>query len=135
MLVEPGVVLKYSTYKNLGSMAAQKEDYTTAMRHYLEVGQHTTCTCQGTHCTGKTGKMGGKNPCKGKHRQFGNFAKTQGIWFTQVVSSLILKSKDISIIAAKISNFLFEAGYVCQVSFQVIGHRENLCWTGKTQGI
>ena len=36
---------------------------------------------QGTHCTGKTGKMAQKIPYQGKHREFGNFAKTQGIWF------------------------------------------------------
>ena len=29
---------------------------------------------------------GKKNPCQGNHREFGNFAKTQGIWFTQVVN-------------------------------------------------
>ena len=46
---------------------------------------------QGTHCTGKTGKMAKKYPSQGKHREFGNFAKTQGIWFAQVVNSLILK--------------------------------------------
>ena len=44
-----------------------------------------------------------KIPCQGKHREFGYFAKTQGIWFAQVVNSLILKVKDISIFAAKIS--------------------------------
>ena len=48
---------------------------------------------QGTHCTGKTGKMASKIPCQGKHREFGNFAKTQGIWFAQVVKSLILNYK------------------------------------------
>ena len=42
---------------------------------------------EGTHCTGKVGKMAKKNPC---HREYRNFAKTQGIWFAQVVSSLIL---------------------------------------------
>ena len=65
---------------------------------------------QGTHCTGKTGKMAKKNPCQGKHREFWKFCqntgKTQGIWFvTQVVNSLILKVKDISVFAAKISIF------------------------------
>ena len=44
-----------------------------------------------------------KNPCQGKHREYGNFAKTQGILFPQVVNSLILKVKDIAIFAAKIS--------------------------------
>ena len=28
---------------------------------------------QGTHRTGKTGKMAKKNPCQGKHREFGHF--------------------------------------------------------------
>ena len=56
---------------------------------------------QGTHSTGKTGKIGKKN-CQGKHKEFGNFAKTQGIWFAQVVNFLILKVKGISIFAAKI---------------------------------
>ena len=51
---------------------------------------------------GKQGKWFLKNPCQGKHREFGNFAKTQGIWFALVVNSLILKVKDILIFAAKI---------------------------------
>ena len=45
----------------------------------------------------KTGKMAKKNHCQGKHREFGNLAKTQGILFAQVVNSLILKVKDIAI--------------------------------------
>ena len=32
----------------------------------------------GLHCTGKTGEMTQKNPCQGKHREFGNFVQTQG---------------------------------------------------------
>ena len=56
----------------------------------------------------ETGKMAKKNPCQGKHREFGKFCqntgKTQGILFAQVVNSLILKVKDISIFAAKIYN-------------------------------
>ena len=44
-----------------------------------------------------------KIPCQGIHREFGIFAKTQGIWFALVVNSLILKVKDISIFVAKIS--------------------------------
>ena len=39
-----------------------------------------------------------------KHREFGNFAKTRGIWFAQVENSLILKVKDLSKFAAKITN-------------------------------
>ena len=31
----------------------------------------------------------------------GNLAKTQGMWFAQVLNSLVLKVKDISIFAAK----------------------------------
>ena len=38
----------------------------------------------------------------GKHREFGNFAKTQGIWFARVVNSVILKVKEMSIFAANI---------------------------------
>ena len=37
-----------------------------------------------------------------------NTGKTQEIWFTQVVNSLILKVKDNSIFAAKISKFLLK---------------------------
>ena len=33
---------------------------------------------QGTHGTGKTGKMAQKIPCQGKHRELGSFVKTQG---------------------------------------------------------
>ena len=42
--------------------------------------------------------------------------------FAQVVTSLILKVKDIVIIAAEISNFLLELGYVCQVYVIVTNH-------------
>ena len=50
---------------------------------------------------------GQKGICQGKHREFGNFAKTQGILFAQVVlvNSLILKVKDIAVFATKISIF------------------------------
>ena len=51
------------------------------------------------------GKQGEKNPCQGKHREFGNFAKTQGILFAQFVKFLILKVKDIAIFAMIISIF------------------------------
>ena len=89
---------------------------------------------QGTHCTGKTGKVTKEIPCRGKHREIGNFAKTQGILFAQVVHSLIIKVKDILIFAAKISIF-FEAGYVCQVSFVYVVVTDHIYWTGKKQGI
>ena len=52
-----------------------------------------------------------------ENREFENFAKTQGIWFAQVVNSLMTKVKDIVIFAAKNSIFFPEAGQVCQVKF------------------
>ena len=64
--------------------------------------------------------MDKKNPCQGKHREFGNFAKTQGILFAQVVNSLILKVKDTAIFAAKVS-FVYVI-----VTNDVNWHRENL---------
>ena len=65
--------------------------------------------CRVPTAQGKQGKWP-KNPCQGKHREFGNFAKTQGILFAQVVNSLILKVKDILVFAANISRFFFQAG-------------------------
>ena len=47
-----------------------------------------------------------KKLCQGKHRTFGNFAKTQGksgIVYAQVVNSLILEIKDIAIFIVKSS--------------------------------
>ena len=55
--------------------------------------------------------MAKRIPCHGKHREFGNVAKTQGkqgIWFAEVVNSVILQVKDISKLAAEISTFLFK---------------------------
>ena len=74
---------------------------------------------QGTHGTGKTGKMAKRIPCQGKHREFGNVVKTQGkhrefclntgktqgILSALVLNALILKVKDIAIYAAKQSLF------------------------------
>ena len=60
---------------------------------------------QGTHCTGIKNRENGQ--------QNSRSGKTQGIWFAQVINSLILKVKDISIFAAKISKnfqFIFEGG-------------------------
>ena len=46
--------------------------------------------------------------------EFGNFVKTQGIWFTQVVNSLILNVKNISLFAVKISlNYFFAKSVLC----------------------
>ena len=45
---------------------------------------------QDTHCTGKTGKMAKEIPCQGIWKLGKNTGKTQGIWFAQVVNSLIL---------------------------------------------
>lgn len=38
-LKHPGLMLKYSTFKNLASMAASRDDLETAMEFYLEVKQ------------------------------------------------------------------------------------------------
>ena len=60
----------------------------------------------------KNGENGQKNSLLGKTQGISKFClntgKTQGIWFAQVVNSLILKVKDISMFAAKISKFLFK---------------------------
>ena len=66
-------------------------------------------TFQGTHGTGKTGKMAQKLPCQrkpgnleilSKHREFcQNTGKHVDIFFAQVVNALILKVKDIAIFA------------------------------------
>ena len=36
-LKDPGLILKYSTHKNMASMAADSGDINTAMEHYLQV--------------------------------------------------------------------------------------------------
>ena len=56
-----------------------------------------------------------KNPCQGKHREFGNFAETQGILFARVVNSLSLKVKNIVLFAAKISIFFkkLDRSFLC----------------------
>lgn len=41
-LKHPGLMLKYSTFKNLASMAAFRDDLETAMEFYLEVKQQNT---------------------------------------------------------------------------------------------
>ena len=50
------------------------------------------------------GKWQKKIP-QGKHREFGNFDKTQGIWFAQNVNVLTLMVKDISIFDATLFPF------------------------------
>ena len=54
---------------------------------------------------------------QGKHKEFGNFVKTRGISFTQVVNSLMLKVKNIAIFAVQSSRFFLAVAYVCQVGF------------------
>ena len=53
-----------------------------------------------------------RNPSQGNTRNLeilpNNTGKTQGIVFAQVVNSLILKAKDISIFATNIPNFIFK---------------------------
>ena len=66
----------------------------------------------GTHCTEKTGKMVPKKIPSGKTQGIWKFCqntgKMRGIWFAQVVNSLILKVRYISIFAAKISKFFLK---------------------------
>ena len=72
--------------------------------------EHYSCGNQGTHGTGKTGKMAKIFPVRentgnleilSKHREFClNTGKTQGILLPQVVNVLILKVKNIAIVAA-----------------------------------
>ena len=62
---------------------------------------------QGPHCTGtmfrENREDGLIHSLSGKTHRILKFVKTQGILFTQVVNSLILKIKDIAIFAVKIS--------------------------------
>ena len=64
--------------------------------------------------------MAQKIPCKGKHGEFGNFAKIQGIWFAQAVKSLIQMVKDISKVRVR---FVY-----------VNWHRENLAFDRENSG-
>ena len=66
--------------------------------------------------------MAKKNPCQGKHREFGNFAKTQGIWFVQVVNSLIRKVKIFLFLlrkVVKVSNLLLKVDKSARSQFSV----------------
>ena len=72
---------------------------------------------QGTHCTGKT-ENGKKKSLSGK---------TQGIWFSDFVNSLILKVKDILIFPKKISKQFL----VCQISFVSASHKSRKLAQGK----
>ena len=99
--------------------AYKKYDYSAILLVPPSAQINELTLSQGTHCTGETGKMAKKNPCQGVHREFGNFVKTlgkcrefclntgktQGILLAQVVNVLILKVKDIAIVAAKKSIF------------------------------
>ena len=77
----------------------------------LSLRPRVTCQIYRVHTApGKQGKWPKKTPCQGKQMEFGNLAKTQGIWFSQDVNSLILKIKDILTFAEKISFFFFKAG-------------------------
>ena len=57
---------------------------------------------------GKQGKWQKDIPVRENTGNLEVFAKTQGIWFAQVVNSLILKVKDISIFTAKNLQFFFK---------------------------
>ena len=73
----------------------------------------------------------GKWPCHGKHREFGNFARTQGILFGQVVNSFILKIQDIAIFAAKFSNDCKSVLLMKWPQISELGTGKISSWTGK----
>ena len=70
-------------------------------------------------------------PSQGKHREFGNFAKTEGIWFAQVLNSLILMVKDILIFAAKISKFCLKLVKSAKSVFVCDSHKSRKLAQGK----
>ena len=61
--------------------------------------------CRIPTAQGKQGKWGEKIPVRENTGNLEILPKTQGTWFAQVVNSLILKIKNISVFAAKISIF------------------------------
>ena len=60
---------------------------------------------QGPHCTGKNRESGVKKNCMGKHMEFGNFANSQGISYSQVVNFLILKIRILLYVPALFHSF------------------------------
>ena len=68
---------------------------------------------QGPHCTGRIERK----ILARENREFGSFAKTQGILSAQVINILILKIKDIFIFAEFFSNHCFGTVCVGQVNF------------------
>ena len=79
-------------------------------KYYCTLRKPTTHP-QGTHSTGKTGKMAKKNALSGKTQGIWKFClntgKTQGILLAQIVNVLILKVKDIAIVTSK-KSILFQ---------------------------
>ena len=58
-----------------------------------------------------------KKSLPGKHRKFGNLAKTQRILYLKVVYSLIPKYEGYEDICREICDFLNETARVCKVNF------------------
>ena len=89
---------------------------------------------------GKPGKWPKRNPCQEKHREFGNFVKTQGkhrefylntgktqgILLAQVVNVHILKVKDIAIVAAR-KSFFFSRSWIGLPSQFCVCNTHKLC--------
>ena len=73
---------------------------------------------------GKQGKWQKKS--QGKHREFRNLAKTQGILFAQVINSLMPKVKDIAIFAAKKIHF-FSRSWIGLPSQFCVSNSHKLC--------
>ena len=78
---------------------------------------------KGSYCTEKTGKMAKKIPCQGIPREFGNFAKTQGMFSAQVVNSLILKVNEIVIFTEK----MFVRSWICLPSQFCVCNSQTPC--------
>ena len=85
----------------------------------------------------ETRKWQQQKTCQGKHKEFGNFVqgKTLGIWYAQVVNSLILKLQDIiAIYAAKCSKFSKSVLFMKLSQISEIGTEQFSSWTGEKQG-
>ena len=75
--------------------------------------------CRVPTAQGKHGKWTTKFPV--------NSANTQGIWFAQVINSLILKLQDIATFAAKLSN-IFEVSFVYEIDVNFLNMHGEHFW-------
>ena len=87
-----------------------------AVGDYPKITEENFCFWSRVPTTqGKPGKWKKKVPCQGKHREFDDFAKRQGISIAQVIPSLIL------------NNYTEHCSQYCVcVTIHVDRHRENV---------